>query len=214
MQNKALYIAAPFILLVGAAVGVVIALTRVPMVDDPLAETDRSKISVTLDESKARPAINSTDTDPPFAMPGDFGGADPRAVTWFERAEKKRLAGRNDIAVAYYDRALALGNDVIEDRVARLYFTAPNGFPFKPDTTEALAEKLGDSRRRSLYTLMSESYRTGDLPHIAQDPKQAEAWQAKADALAPVNPYADLPPPDPSLYDPDTPLTVIDDSKD
>lgn len=201
MQNKRLYMIAPLILGIGAAALLVNSITR----SDATLNTD------TITNTGA--AAQTEPGDAPYSLPGSYGGnADPIAITWFERAEKKRKAGRHAIAQDYYDRALERANDDIKDRIARLYWSAPDGFPHDAEAAFALMEKVGDIRRRQLYTLVADSYRMGALDHIAVDDAQAKIWMDKADALAPVNPYAFVPPPDASLYDVDTPLTVIDDT--
>ena len=97
----------------------------------------------------------------------------PEALTWAQRAEKKRRAGQIDIALDYYDRALAVNVKDVSYGVALILWQAEGDMPFTPDKVETIVRSLPQPRQRNMFARMGRDYLNGVTDTIPKDETNA-----------------------------------------
>ena len=138
-----------------------------------------------------------------------------RALTWFQRAEKKREAGDMAAAFPLFERVANEGDTRLLDILINRYLQASDGFPYDIDTAERYVRKLDENKRGSYLTRIAQRYRNGgrgidpDLARAAALIDEAIAANHDPAFMSAYSFYSDTRHPAP-FHDPDKALRYID----
>ncbi|WP_371396373.1 hypothetical protein [Fretibacter rubidus] len=138
-----------------------------------------------------------------------------RAITWFDRAEKKHEAGDMDAAFPLYERAANEGDSEILEILINRHLQASDGFPYDIETAERYIRRLDTKKRGPYLTKIAQRYQNGgrgidqDIPRAAALIDEAIASNYDPAFMIAYSFYADKRHPAP-YFDPDKALRYID----